>query len=201
MLSRSRVALVTDSLRDTIEPNSDQLNADDLITGPITVTIEGVKRGSSDQPIDVMISGHRPYRPCKSMRRVLIAAWGDRGSDWIGKSLILYRDPNVKFGGVAVGGIRISHLSDIDGPLKIMLTANRQKRAPFEVEPLHPSKTPQATRDQSKYEGMLLMYKSCSSDEFQMLEGERRELWPTLSQQQKIALKKAVDQRRQELGI
>jgi hypothetical protein len=62
------------SLQDTIVPKSDQLNADDLITGPITVTVEAVKRSPSpEQPIDIYITGHRPFRPCKSMRRVLIS--------------------------------------------------------------------------------------------------------------------------------
>lgn len=127
---------MNDSLRDTIEPKSDQLNADDLITGPLTVRVENVKRGTTDQPVEIAIAGHRPFRPCKSMRRVLIAAWGDHGKDWIGKSMTLYCDPDVRFGGVAVGGIRISHLSDIPGEMKMMLTTTRSKRAGYVVKPL-----------------------------------------------------------------
>lgn len=126
-----------ESLRDTITPKSDQLNADDLIAGPITVRVEAVKRSASpDQPIDVMIAGHRPFRPCKSMRRVLIAIWGDQGSDWVGKSMTLYCDPAVKFGGVAVGGIRISHMTGIDKPVDLMLTTTRSKRSVYTVYPL-----------------------------------------------------------------
>lgn len=138
---------MNESFADTIEPKSDQLNADDLIAGPITVCIEGVKRSQEPtQPIDVMIAGHRPYRPCKSMRRVMIAIWGDRGQDWIGQSITLYCDPNVKYGGVAVGGIRISHMSGIDKEQKLMLTATRAKRVPFIVQPLTetPKDYPQA---------------------------------------------------------
>jgi hypothetical protein len=56
-------------LRDTITPKSDQLNADDMITGPITVTITGVRRGDKDQPVVIDIDGgYQPYKPCKSMR-------------------------------------------------------------------------------------------------------------------------------------
>lgn len=126
------------SLRDTIVPKSDQLNADDLIAGPITVTIQGVKRGSSpEQPVDLEIDGGRqPYKPCKSMRRVLIGAWGDDGRQWVGRSMTLFTDPEVKFGGVKVGGIRISHMSHIKGRLSMMLTTTRSKRSEYVVEPL-----------------------------------------------------------------
>lgn len=126
-------------LRDTIIPKSDQLNADDLIAGPLTVRVAAVKRGPTpEQPIAIHIDGRpkTPYYPCKSMRRVLIAAWGDNGNEWVGRSLTLYRDPSVTFGGVQVGGIRISHLSDMTAPLTMALTVTRSKRVMFKVEPL-----------------------------------------------------------------
>lgn len=125
-------------IRKSIEPNSNQLNADDLLAGPITVTVTAVKHGpSAEQPVDIHLDGgHRPYRPCKSMRRVLVACWGDVASEWVGRRLTLYCDPSVKFGGVALGGIRISHLSDIKTPMTLMLTTTRSKRAGYEVQPL-----------------------------------------------------------------
>ena len=127
----------TESLRDTIVPKSDQLNADDLLAGPLTVEITSVSRGSADQPVVVGITGgHQPYKPCKSMRRVMIAVWGDNGADWVGKSLTLYCDPSVKFGGVKVGGIRISHMSGIAHPHSLMLTTTRSKRSEYTVQPL-----------------------------------------------------------------
>lgn len=125
-------------LRDTITPKSQQLNADDLIAGPITVKIVGVKRGdTAEQPISIEIDGGRmPYLPCKSMRRVMIAAWGDDGREWIGRKMTLYCDPDVKFGGVKVGGIRISHMSGINGRRAFMLTTTRSKRSEFYVDAL-----------------------------------------------------------------
>ena len=78
----------------------------------------------------------RDYKPCKSMRRVLIAVWGDQGKDWVGKALTLYGDSLVRFGCAAIGGIRISHMTGIDKPTEIMLTTTRGKRAPFKVLPL-----------------------------------------------------------------
>lgn len=137
------------SLRDTIAPKSDQLNADDLMVGPITVTVTNVSRGSSDQPVSIAITGgYQPYKPCKSMRRVLIALWGDNGHEWVGRSMRLYCDPEVKFGGVKVGGIRISHMSHIQGRQALMLTITRSRRAEFVVEPLED--------DAAKYEADTL---------------------------------------------
>ena len=124
------------SLRDTIAPKSDRVNADDFMAGPETVTITAVKRGDADTPVAVHIEGRKPYYPCKSMRRVLISAWGDNGADWVGKSMTLFTDPSVKFGGVAVGGIRISHLSHIERDLALSLTATRGKRTPYTVRKL-----------------------------------------------------------------
>lgn len=128
-----------DSLKDTITPKSDQLNADDLLTGPITVQVLSVSRGNSEQPISIGISdGYQPFKPCKSMRRVMIAAWGDNGANWAGKWMTLYCDPSVKYGGVQVGGIRISHMSGIDCYLSIMLTTTRSKRSEYRVKAIQP---------------------------------------------------------------
>jgi len=126
-------------LSHTIVPKSDQLNADDLIAGNITIKVTDIKASDSpDQPVIIHYENDngRPYKPCKSMRRVLIQAWGANGKQWIGKSMTLYRDPDVKFGGQAVGGIRISHLSDIDRDMNFMLTVTRARRAAYSVKKL-----------------------------------------------------------------
>lgn len=120
-------------------PRSDQLNADDLIAGPRQVTIVEVRRGNQEQPVEIVteeFGPERPYKPGKSMIRVLIAAWGKEAKTYAGRRLMLYRDPNVRFGKEAVGGIRISAMSHIDQRLTIPLTVTRGRRAPFTVEPL-----------------------------------------------------------------
>lgn len=127
------------NLRDTIIPKSDQLNADQLLSGPMTITVTAVKRGSGDdQPIVIHYAGEngRPYKPCKSMRKVLIFAWGEDGSAWVGRSMTLFNRLDVKFGGIEVGGIRISHLSDIDRDVKISLTATKGKKEPIVIKRL-----------------------------------------------------------------
>ena len=131
------------SLKDTIAPKSDQLNYDDVASAPLTVRVMGLKAGTAEQPVIVDIVSAdgkplRPYKPCKSMRRVLIAAWGDKGKGWIGKSMTLYGDPHVRFGGVEIGGIRISHVSDLANKLTIKLTTTRAKREDYIVRPLEP---------------------------------------------------------------
>lgn len=134
--------MTPEELRASIVPKSDQLNADSLLAGPITVTVESVKAGDKEQPVVIGIGpDHQPYKPCKSMRRVLIAAWGDKGADWKGKSMTLFCDPSVSWAGVKVGGIRISHLSHIESTT-FMLTTKRGKREEFKVAKLVPNEDP-----------------------------------------------------------
>ena len=125
-----------EEVRASIVPKSDQLNADDLLTGPITVTITGVRKGDRDQPIIVEIDGHRPYKPCKSMRRVLIAHFSDDPKKWVGQQLTLFCDPGVMWAGVKVGGIRISHMSGLESPRTFMQTISRAKRAEITIHPI-----------------------------------------------------------------
>lgn len=122
----------------TLAAKSNQLTSDDLIAGPLTIVVTKVTAGSSEQPVAISYDGDqgKPWYPCKSMRRVLVAAWGADAKVYIGRSMTLFRDPDVSYGGIKVGGIRISHLSDLDGPLSIALTVTRQKRAPYKVQPL-----------------------------------------------------------------
>ena len=125
-----------DEVRASVVPKSDQLNADDLLTGPITVTITKVSKGDADQPIIVELEGHRPYKPCKTMRRILIGAYSDDPKEWVGKQMTLFCDPEVKWAGVKVGGIRISHLSGLENPRTFMLTHARGKRTEVTVHPI-----------------------------------------------------------------
>lgn len=127
------------NLRDTILAKSDQLNADDVIGTGITITVTAVKRGdSAEQPVVIHYQGDngRPYKPCKTMRRVLIAGWGENGAAWVGRSMSLYNEPSVKFGGVAVGGIRISHMTDIGNGISMATNASKGKKKEVIIQPL-----------------------------------------------------------------
>ena len=125
-------------LTETIAPKSDQLNADDLMAGPVTVTISEVTKGSAEQPVDVQLIEFpgRAYRPSKSMRRILVSAWGPQASTYAGRRLTLVRNPEITFGRDKVGGIEIAAMSDLDKPLTVALTTTRGKRKAFTVAPL-----------------------------------------------------------------
>lgn len=126
---------MTLDMTDSIAPKSDQMNSDDLLSGPRTFTVADVRLAASgEQPIDVHLAEFpRPFRPSKSMRRVMVAAWGKDASTYAGKRLTLFRDPDIKFGGQAVGGIRISALSHIGKPMILALTETRGKKAQYRV--------------------------------------------------------------------
>jgi len=124
----------------SIAPKSDQLNYDDFLgIESKTIKITGIS-GSADpqQPVSINYEGDngKPYKPCKSMRRVLVAVWGKDGKSYIGKSLTLYGDAKVSFGGNLVGGIRISHMSEITDPVTVVLSVSKAIRKPFTVKPL-----------------------------------------------------------------
>jgi hypothetical protein len=133
-------------LRGTIKPKSDQLNADDLIGGPVTIRITGVSVGEGDQPVSISFEGDggKPFKPGKSMRRVLVNLWRPDGETYVGRSLTIYRDEQVLFGGVEVGGIRISHMSHLQRETTMALTASKAKRKPFIVKPLATAAMPAA---------------------------------------------------------
>ncbi|UQE74229.1 hypothetical protein MYK68_16075 [Gordonia sp. PP30] len=128
----------------TIEANSDQVNADDLIDGPRTVTITGARMGSAEQPVFIELAEFpdKTFRPCKTMRRVMVAAWGADAAQYAGRRMTLFRDPAVRFGGQEIGGVRISHMSHIERRMQLALTSTRGKRAAYVVEPLAETPAP-----------------------------------------------------------
>jgi hypothetical protein len=126
------------NITDTIAPKVDQLTADHLIGRTLTIRITDVRLAAGDQPCDIYYEGDDglPYRPGKSMRRVLVHVWGCDVKQYVGRSLTLYRDDDVQFGGLKVGGIRISHMSHISAPVTMALTAKKASKKAFKVQPL-----------------------------------------------------------------
>ena len=72
------------------------------------------------------------------MLDVLARCWGTDGKAWAGRSVTLYNDPEVTFGKDKVGGIRISHLSHIDGPVTVAIRGRGQgaRKIAWPVKPL-----------------------------------------------------------------
>ena len=129
----------------TIEKKTDQLNYEDFLGGVTRiVTIAGVKKGTKEQQYDVLIEGdERVWRPAVTVLKLLVAAWGDDATQWVGRRAELYGDPSITFGRDRVGGIRVSRLSHIDKPVTASLTETRGKRKVHTVEPL-----PEPTNDE-----------------------------------------------------
>lgn len=120
-------------------PKTDQLNADSLIGGPITVTITRITiMPGIEQPVSVFYTGDKgkPYKPGLSMNKLMVLVWGKDAKKYIGRSMTLWCDPKVTWGGAAVGGIRISHMSDIKSAVTVALTATKGNKKPYKVEPL-----------------------------------------------------------------
>jgi len=132
-------------LSETIAPRSDQQNYDDYLAGSRTVTISAVTKGTPEQPVNLELVEYpgRPYKPNKSMRRVLVSAWGVDSAVYVGRRLTLRGNPAVVFGGKPVGGVEIAAMSHIDKPLTIALTVTRGRRAPYVVQPLPDAPQPQ----------------------------------------------------------
>jgi hypothetical protein len=150
-------------MRVDIKKNTDQLNYEDFLGGVTrTVTIAKVEKGRKEAQYDIAIEGDdRYWRPPATVLKLLVLAYGDEAANWVGKSVALYGDPDVKMKGVKVGGIRVSHLSHIDQPLTASLTVTRGQTGTFTVLPLEGAPTPEPLT-----EAMI----ACATDKAQLAE-------------------------------
>jgi len=127
-------------LTQSILAKSDQLNADDLLSGPRTFTVTEVRRGDDDQPVSIVLAefpANRPFKPSKTVVRILAYAWGKETDNWPeSPRMTLYRDDKVKWAGQEIGGIRISHLSHIDKRIKVALAESKGKKSLHMIDPL-----------------------------------------------------------------
>ena len=154
-------------LSKTIIAKSDQLNADDLLTGPRTFTVVEVKPGSEEQPVSIVLAewpSNRPFKPSKTVQRILAYCWGAETDDWPKNArMTLFRDEKVKWAGEEIGGIRVSHLSHISGPMKVALQESKHKKSLHTIHPL-----PELSRiDQLRAE-----YKTADPDRRTAIEAE-----------------------------
>ena len=128
-------------ITDALAPTSDQLDAVELVN-PRTFTIDtGSALGQRDGKVVAeirLVDFPRVWRPSKGMLDVLGACWGTDGKQWVGRRVTVYNDPDVMFGRDKVGGVRISHLSHIDGPrvVRIRATGGAGRKRDWRVEPL-----------------------------------------------------------------
>lgn len=129
----------------TTQAKSDQMNAVDLVGGPVAYRITNIKMtGSPDQPVSISVDGHRqPWKPSKTFRRVMLLLWPETSpEEWIGRDVVLWCDPEIKFAGEKVGGIAISHASHINERKVFTLAESKGKRKTIIVEPFHAADAP-----------------------------------------------------------
>jgi len=131
------------------EPRTDQQNFINYKNGPKTVTVSEVRKVPGEQPLEIHLVEFpgQPYKPSRGMVNVLLGAWGKESDNYLGRKITLYGDPKVRFGGNVVGGIKISHLSHIDKPARVLIRVSKGKNALFTVQPLAPVTPLPAARD------------------------------------------------------
>jgi len=136
-------------ISETILAKSDQLNADDLIGAPRRIKITGTSQGNAENPVIVHYEGEtgRPFKPCKTVRRILAAAWGVDSTVWEGQEALLYCDPSVVYAGKEVGGIRIQALTGINKRMVISLAKTRGKKIEHVIDILQPAQLQQWPND------------------------------------------------------
>ena len=126
-------------LSDTILANSDRLIGDDLMGGPMIIVIEKVVKVTEKgkKKFDIHFGdGSKPFKPCTTMRRLIVKFWGTDGTAWKGREIEVFRDPSVTFGTDVTGGVRISGLSDIPEDTTVTLNEGRGKKKTFFVRRL-----------------------------------------------------------------
>lgn len=141
----------------SLAADSNQLNAIDLVAGPVTVQIKNVTTyKDAKQPYAVHISdGHKPWIPCKAMRRLLAEVWGADAGQWIGRWVKLYREPTATYASDVQGGVRVCGLSNIDKPFtatvpdSVTIDGKKKKLATYRVERLTPPQPAQQQQAQA----------------------------------------------------
>ena len=172
-----------------IQAKSDQLNADDLVGGPITVQITHANQGGAEQPVILRISGgHMPWKPSKTALRVLVAAWGTDAGAWVGRWVTLYRDSAVKWAGVAVGGIRVSALSHIDQPITLSLAETRGQKKTWRVDVIRPANQKQAGAPTADLDALLVDAALTTEDVDRWLASKKKPALAGVTPEQRAAL-------------
>lgn len=130
-----------DDVTDALAPKSDQLTFAHVESGPMEVTVARVEQAKisvseTQLIIHFMEFPGQPLKPGKIICRVIAKVWGKQAREWIGRRMRLYGDPSIKYGGKAVGGVRLSHMSGLEAPRIVEVSAGAGTRARVPLEPL-----------------------------------------------------------------
>ena len=137
----------------TTETKSKQLNSDDM-TGNMVIKITRVDvSDNGEQPVSIFFEGDggKPWKPCKTVRKILKYVWDRETDNYIGRSVELYVDSRVKYGGEEIGGIRIKAMSHIQKKVRLALITAAGRKSIFIIEPLIvPEPKPERSLDDQK---------------------------------------------------
>lgn len=130
-------------IQQVIAPASDRLCGDDLIAGPRTIKFTEVRviegdRGKKQFSIRFEGDDGKPWITCKTMARAMVLAWSVTDVEqMVGRSVTVFRDPDVDFGKEkGIGGVRISHMSHLPTAASMKLTVSQGKKGAFVFQPL-----------------------------------------------------------------
>ena len=117
-------------------PKTDQLNADNLRgINSVVVTVKGPCSRGNDGKMHIPLEECKPFKPATGQGRILTEIWGN-WENWPGRKIRLYRDPDVTYGGVACGGIKISEISHINRKHTVPVRQNRNKVVMQDIHPI-----------------------------------------------------------------
>lgn len=185
--------MMTIDVTKAIEPKSDQTNADSLLSGPRTIKIRDIAYDptAETQKLWIYYDGDdgKPWKPCRTTARCLVAIWGPDASKWIGLSCTIYCDQDVQFGGAKVGGIRVSHMEGLTSARTLMLTKTRGKKGATVIKPLEVTTpkpkqpdTPAPTVDRTELQRQSDAAKSMTPD-------DKKAWWDGLTADEKAVVK------------
>ena len=128
------------SWSDTTKAKSDQLNKLDLMCGPLTILITGAEVIGTGDDIKGVIhfkgDNGKPYKPSKTMARIMSWKWGDDESKFIGESMTLFRNPDTRFGKKTTGGIEISHMTGMSDDDRFLVSGGQRGMVSVKIEHL-----------------------------------------------------------------
>lgn len=142
------------ALQQALAPKSDQLNADDLIVGNIVIVISKVTINlGSEQKIIINYQGDngKPWKPSKGMGRVLTEILGGDPDKWVGETVELFRNKEIRFGKEKCGGIQIAGMSAVRNVTTLLITTSKGKKSSITIQPIaaagnHPQRSTQAAQ-------------------------------------------------------
>lgn len=123
-----------------LAPKSDQLNADDLIVSNLVIKVTKVivNLQSEAQKIWVHYEGDngKPWKPSKSMGRVLAEILGGDFTLWTGQYIELFKNKEIMFGKDKCGGIQIAAMSALKNATTVIITTKRGVKSKITILPL-----------------------------------------------------------------